>query len=304
MPLLDFRDVSIIITTYNRKRELVFTLNTLQDVISPEGIYIWDDASTDGTFEYISKNYPDIKLYKNDINQGLIANRNRLMAVVKTRYLISLDDDAHFITPKSLLDALCFMEDTPNCAVLSFRLYWGLKAPKKPGTQQEVFQVRNYLGGAHLMKREVWNNCIKSYPQWYHFYGEEDYASLKLYRKGLKIFYFPKVLVHHRVHISDRKKNFDYSRRAIFSLHAAWSNYLIFYPKPEAYFKIVYSVKEQIRLKLLKGQIEIIRTIFLAFWLLMNNYSFRNKISLSLSRIELKKYLSLPQAPIYWTTND
>ena len=62
MPLLNSKEISILITTFNRKKELIYTLNALREVIADEGIYIWDDASTDHTFEYISSEYPEINI--------------------------------------------------------------------------------------------------------------------------------------------------------------------------------------------------------------------------------------------------
>ena len=301
MPLLDSQYVSILITTYNRKKELIFTLNTLRDVISPDGIYIWDDASTDGTFEYISKEYPEINIFQNKENKGLISNRNHLMQAVTTEYVISLDDDAHFLNPEALEKAMLFMQENLNCAVLSFRLFWGLEKPASQKTTEKTYQVSNFLGGAHLMRKSAWDNFITSYPEWYHFYGEEDYAAMKLFRAEQMLFYFPKVLVHHRVSLKNRKKGAEEtSLRTQWALQAAWSNYLIFYPKQKAWFKIMYSIKEQVRLKFLKGDFSILRTLGSAGIALIQNRHYRKKLDLRFSNEELQTYLSLPQAPVFW----
>ena len=301
MPLLDSQDVSIIITTYNRKRELVFTLNTLREVIADDGIYIWDDASTDHTFEYISSEYPEINIFQNTVNKGLIANRNQLMQAAPTEYVLSLDDDAHFLNPEALEKAMSFMQENFNCAVLSFRLFWGLQKPVNQKTTEKTYQVGNFLGGAHLMRKSAWDNFIKSYPEWYHFYGEEDYAAMKLFKAGQKVFYFPKVLVHHRVSLKNRKKSAEQtSLRTKWALQAAWSNYLIFYPKQKAWFKIMYSIKEQLRLKFLNGHSNILMSIGKAGLKLIQNRQHRRKLDLRFSNERLKAYLSLPQAPIFW----
>ncbi|HBO28528.1 MAG TPA: glycosyl transferase [Leeuwenhoekiella sp.] len=301
MPLLDSQYVSILITTYNRKKELIFTLNTLRDVISPDGIYIWDDASTDGTFEYISKEYPEINIFQNKENKGLISNRNHLMQAVTTEYVISLDDDAHFLNPEALEKAMLFMQENLNCAVLSFRLFWGLEKPASQKTTEKTYQVSNFLGGAHLMRKSAWDNFITSYPEWYHFYGEEDYAAMKLFRAEQMLFYFPKVLVHHRVSLKNRKKGAEEtSLRTQWALQAAWSNYLIFYPKQKAWFKIMYSIKEQIRLKFLKGDFSILRSLGSAGKALIKYRHYRKRLNLRFSNKELQAYLSLPQAPVFW----
>ena len=301
MPLLNSKEISILITTFNRKQELIFTLTTLRDVISPEGIYIWDDASTDGTFEYISSEYPEINLFQNTVNKGLIASRNELMQVAPTEYVISLDDDAHFINPEGLFDALNFMNDNLDCAVLAFRLFWGLKEPRILDTNEEKYRISNYVGCGHLFRMKAWKNSVENYPEWYHFYGEEDYAAMKLFRAEQMVFYFPKVLVHHRVSLKNRKKSAEEtSLRTKWALQAAWSNYLIFYPKPKAWFKIMYSIKEQLRLKFLKGDFNILMSIGKAGLALIQNRQHRQKLALRFSNEKLKAYLSLPEAPIFW----
>ena len=301
MALLNSNEVSIVITTYNRKKELVFTLNTLRDIINPQGIYICDDASTDDTFEYVSREYPEINIFQNAVNKGLIASRNQLMQAASTGYVLSLDDDAHFINPESLFDAISFMNDNLDCAVLAFRIFWGLKNPKTTGNSEEVYRISNYVGCGHLFRMKAWKNSVENYPEWYHFYGEEDYAAMKLFRAKQMVFYFPKVLVHHRVSLKNRKKSVEEtSLRTKWALHAAWSNYLIFYPKQKAWFKIMYSIKEQLRLKFFKGDINILMSIGKAGLALIQNRQHRQKLDLRFSNEKLKAYLSLPQAPIFW----
>lgn len=301
MPLLNSRDISILITTYNRKKELVFTLNTLRDIINPQGIYICDDASTDGTFEYISSEYPEINIFQNTVNTGLIASRNQLMQAAPTEYVLSLDDDAHYLNPEKLEKAMSFMQENLNCAVLSFRLFWGLQKPASQKTSEKTYQVNNFLGGAHLMRKTAWDNFIISYPEWYYFYGEEDYAAMQLFRTGQNVFYFPDVLVHHRVSIKNRKKSSEETRlRTKWALQAAWSNYLIFYPKQKAYYKILYSIKEQLRVKLFKGEHTICGSIYLALKMLFLTRYYRSKIQSKFSSEMLIEYLKLPKAPIYW----
>ena len=301
MPLLNYKEISILITTYNRKKELIFTLNALRDVIIPEGIYIWDDASTDNTFEYISSEYPEINIFQNTVNKGLIASRNQLMQAAPTEYVLSLDDDAHFLNPEGLEKAMSFMQENLNCAVLSFRLFWGLQKPTSQKTSENTYQVSNFLGGAHLMRKSAWDNYITSYPEWYHFYGEEDFAAMKLFRAEQMLYYFPKVLVHHRVSLKNRKKSAEEtSLRTQRALQAAWSNYLIFYPKQKAWFKIIYSIKEQLRLKFLKGDFDILMSIGKAGLALIQNRQHRQKLDLRFSNERLRAYLSLPQVPIFW----
>lgn len=301
MQLLDHKHVSIVISTFNRKKELTYTLLTLQHVIDPKGIYVWDDSSTDGTFESIASEFPEINLFLNKSNNGYIFNRNKLMNSVETKYVISIDDDANFVNPEMLINALNFMNWQLECGVLAFRIYWGLTIPNNTNTNHELFRVSNYVGCGHLFRLEAWRNSVKSYPEWYKFYGEEDFASLKLFKDDWKIFYFPDVLIHHRVSIKNRQNNHaDKTIRTKLSLQSSWSNYLIFYPNSRAWYKIIYSIKEQLRLKFFKGDFNNILPIIRALRELCKHKKYRKNLDLKLSKEELRDYLELPPAPIYW----
>ncbi|WP_291122460.1 glycosyltransferase family 2 protein, partial [Flavobacterium sp. UBA6046] len=55
---------SILITTKNRKNDLAFTLNKINYLLKDNNVecVVFDDGSTDGTFEYVKQNFPNIKL--------------------------------------------------------------------------------------------------------------------------------------------------------------------------------------------------------------------------------------------------
>ncbi|WP_028377706.1 glycosyltransferase [Leeuwenhoekiella sp. MAR_2009_132] len=295
-----FKNITLVITTYNRKVALCETLNKLKGIIPFKQIIICNDASTDLSYYGLYKHFSEIRWITNTSNEGLISSRNRLMNLVKTEYIISLDDDAHFLTPEALLNAINFMEENDDCGVLAFRLFWGLNKPKTTISRFKVKRVRNYVGCGHLYRTEVWKNVVVQYPDWYQFYGEEDYASLKLFKAGWHIYYFPQVLIHHRVSLKKRKRQKESQSRTRRSLHAAWSNYLIFYPRTIAYQRILYSLKEQIRLKLLKGDLKLIKYLSLAILDLIQFTPKRQRLNFRLDNDQLRNYLNLPQAPIYW----
>ena len=155
------------------------------------------------------------------------------------------------------------------------------------------------------MRLQSWKECIKAYPAWYTFYGEEDYASLKLFQRKWKIFYYPDVLIHHRVSVSLRKnQETDWDLRSRRSLHASWSNYLIFYPRELAYKKILYSIKEQLRIKFIKGDFKILKALFLAAFDLNRFSDKRKKLNTRLTKTEIRSYLKMREAPIYWRVED
>ena len=302
---MDDSRTTLIITTRDRLEQLKITLIKLKGVIKFSQIIICDDGSQDGTSTFIKTFYPKIYLIRNIKNKGLIASRNILLGFVKTPYAISLDDDANFLTDTPLKHLEQYFDQNPLCAVLAFRLFWGLKEPEKTTTKSDKtsIRVRSYAGGAHAIRMSSWRQ-IPNYPEWYTFYGEEDFASYHLFQKKMEVHYFLPVLVHHRVKLVNRKQNKDYIVRTRRSLHAAWSNYFLFLPISLIPKRLVYSIVQQLKRKVFKGDFKALLGVILAFVQLSINIGRLIKHRKALSKKEYQKYFQLPTAKIYWNPSD
>jgi glycosyltransferase involved in cell wall biosynthesis len=66
--------VSILIATKNRVNELLVTLNQVNSFLAEGNVscVIIDDGSTDGTFEKVKQQFPQIKIHRNEISKGYI----------------------------------------------------------------------------------------------------------------------------------------------------------------------------------------------------------------------------------------
>jgi GT2 family glycosyltransferase len=65
-----------------------------QDFDFPLEIIIHDDASTDGSADYIRKNFPQVNLITSDCNVGFCISNNRMVAQAKGTYILLLNNDA------------------------------------------------------------------------------------------------------------------------------------------------------------------------------------------------------------------
>src|SRR6478609_6015743 len=115
---------SILITTKNRLEDLIITLQKVVHLLERDDVecLIYDDASEDNTSEFLEKNYPNIKLFKNKKSKGLIHNRNYLINNCKGDFAISIDDDLHFITENPLEQIEKYFFENPKCSLISFRI--------------------------------------------------------------------------------------------------------------------------------------------------------------------------------------
>lgn len=87
--------VSVIIVNYNGKGHIDHSLRALGlQSYQPYSIQVVDNGSTDGSAEYIKKNYPDIRLISLKINIGFSAANNLAIQSGSEPYIALLNSDA------------------------------------------------------------------------------------------------------------------------------------------------------------------------------------------------------------------
>ncbi len=292
---------SILISTKNRLADLAFTLHKIKYLLERNDveIVIYDDGSTDGTSEYVKQKFPDIQLQRNSVSKGYIFCRNKMLNETKAIYAISLDDDAHFLTENPLESISSYFEEHPKCGLLALRIYWGLEEPIATVSSEKAQQVQGFVGCAHVWRMSAWRN-IPNYPEWFVFYGEENFASFQLFKKNWVIQYLPDVLVHHRVDVKARRNDTDYTIRLRRSLRSGWYLFFLFYPNREIPRKLAYSLWVQFRYKVFQGDFRALKAIVLALFDLVWNTPKIIKNSNRLKQKEYEKYNQLPETKLYW----
>lgn len=296
---------AILITTKNRLEDLIFTLGKINGFLLRHDLecIICDDGSTDGTFNYLTQNHPKIKLLRNNKSRGLIFSRNRLLETTTAQFAISLDDDAHFLSENPLEEIEQYFENNSNCGLISFRIFWGKNAPNTLQTHLHPERVRGFVGCGHVWRMSAWKS-IPPYPEWFIFYGEEDFAAYQLFKKNIEIHYLPMVLVHHRVDIISRKNNADYQIRQRRSFRSGWYLYFMFYPFLEIPRKLVYTLWMQLKNKTFKGDFKATIGIIQALFDVLINFPKLLKQSNRLSNKEYKEINQLNPIRIYWKPED
>lgn len=292
---------SILISTKNRRDDLIFTLSTIQDLLIRKDVecVIYDDGSDDGTFDYIKSNYPDIVLFRNQVSKGYLYCRNTMLCQTKALYAVSLDDDAHFLTDNPLEKIQDYFESNPQCGLIAFRIFWGFKEPTNTMSSELPQRVQSFVGCAHVWRTTAWRD-IPNYPEWFVFYGEENFGSHQLFKKNLEVHYLPEILVNHRVDIKSRKKNADYTSRLRRSLRSGWYLYFLFYPITVIPRKMAYSIWMQVKLKVFKGDIKALLAICLAAMDLVIAIPKILKNSNRMTQDEFDAYQKLNDTKIYW----
>jgi glycosyltransferase involved in cell wall biosynthesis len=169
---------TIVITTRNRSADLRTALRSaLAQSCHPE-ILVIDDGSTDGTYQMVMQEFPGVGLYRSEQSLGLIAQRNRAAAMVRSAVVISIDDDAVFSTadvveqtlkefshPRVGAIAIPFVDVNRSSAIQQ-------RAPRAAG----VFATYSYIGTAHAVRRDLFLRLGGYCELLVHQGEEEDYC--------------------------------------------------------------------------------------------------------------------------------
>lgn len=292
---------SILITTKNRLEDLKVTLNHLDDYIKNKEIecIICDDGSIDGTSKFIETNYKTIHLIKNTKSKGLIFSRNRLLNLTQAKYAVTLDDDAHIVSQNTLEIIENVFELNEKCAVIAFRIFWGQLLPNNLSHSLSNKRVKGFVGCGHVWRMDAWRS-IPNYPDWFIFYGEEDFAGFQLFKNSWEVWFIPDILVHHRVDVKARKNQKDYITRLRRSLRSGWYLYLLFYPIRQIPSKLAYTFWMQLKLKVFKGDFRALLAILGAVFNVLLSFPRLIHNRTSLNNLEYKKYQMIPDAMVYW----
>lgn len=112
--------VSVLVTVFNREK---FIASTLRSIVSSAmedlEILVVDDCSSDGSVhlaDMVSTEDKRIRLFRNQVNLGDYANRNRAASLAKAKYLKYLDAD-DLIYRHSLSIMIDAMEQFPDAAL-------------------------------------------------------------------------------------------------------------------------------------------------------------------------------------------
>jgi GT2 family glycosyltransferase len=200
--------VSIAIVTWNRKEELSKAIASCrrQTYKNIEFVVV-DNDSSDGTYNYLLKEHPDIKAIKTHKNIFTCPGRNIALASCTGDFIISLDDDAS-------LDEECIEQIVRNhqeneevaivaCNVLDPSDIGNRGGKDFADATSQVVPI--FMPGACGIRRTVLDD-VGYFPD-YSRQGEENYLALKILDAGYKILFEPTAVVYHEWIYGDKGRN-------------------------------------------------------------------------------------------------
>jgi len=238
--------VSIVVLTYNRKEELRYTLDKLDNLInSCNGfeieVIVVDNASADGTADMVATSFPQFNFIRLPDNTG-IAGRNEGIKIATGKYVLILDDDAH-IEVDSLESAVEKMEKDPNIGILSFNIVseQGISSVKHKETIQKEL---TFCAAVSLIRRAVFQKAGYFSRIGFLYHDETDFA-IRVLAEGYRIHFARDLIGIHRVSQTSRpsgRNSYYGARNTVFFLVKYFSFGGILFSLPAFIVVLAYNI--------------------------------------------------------------
>jgi len=253
-------DLSIIIANYNAKEMLNGCLESIyhHPPMCTFEVFVVDDASSDGSYQMVQRNFPQVRLLRNEQNLHYSKSNNRALELAQGRYICLLNNDT-VILPNALATMMNFLDQHPQVGAVGSRLLnadgtiqasvkalpsirsglFGAQSiiiklfPTNRFSRQELLHLchdmrkpfqAGYVSGASTMIRRRVIEQIGYLDERMFYHVDADYCK-RIWDAGWEIFYLPDSTVIHFNHqggtLINRKRRF----KSIFEFHRGYYIY-------------------------------------------------------------------------------
>ncbi len=255
----DIKKLCISVISYN---SLSFLKECLDSLISyPSNkeyeIVVVDNASSDGSPEFIKNSYPQIKLIINNVNIGFAAANNQAIKSSKSEYVLLINSDCQ-VYKDSINKLIEFMDSAQNAGVIGPKIINGDGsiqfscrkfpsildaglhsiltniAPNNPFSRKyklvdinrdNPFEVDWVSGSCMLIRRDALDDAGLM-DEHYFMYVEDVDLCYQMWKKNWKVFYFQHSEILHHIGGSTTDKKIKASIRMQKSIfYFFWKNY-------------------------------------------------------------------------------
>ena len=210
--------VSIIIVNYNGKELLQKCLDSLLKVNYDNfEIILVDNNSTDGTVEFVTKNYPSLIIIKLDSNKGFAEPNNVAAKISKGKYLLFLNNDT-VVTPNFISEMVKVMETDKKIAVCQSLLlkpdgsvdssgdfidHLGVVYNSKTKID-EIREVSSARGASMLVRSDIFEK-LDGFDQKFFITFEDVDLCWRSWILGYRVLIIPTSIVYHEGGITIKK---------------------------------------------------------------------------------------------------
>ncbi len=192
--------VSVCIANYNGSAMISGCIESVlgQDFDFPVEILVHDDASTDGSAEFVARDYPAVRLIRSESNVGFCVANNRMVAQAEGTYILLLNNDAELYP-----DALRVLHDDAESigepAILSLPQYdfvtgelidrgclldpFFNPVPNLDSGRSDVAMV---IGACLWIPQRLWTE-LGGFPEWFESIAEDMYLCCRARLAGYAV---------------------------------------------------------------------------------------------------------------------
>ncbi len=199
------KSISIIIPNWNGRKLLEKNLPAVL-ATSPSEVIVVDDASPDDSNTFLEKNYPKIKIVKHKKNLGFAAACNSGAKASKGEIMVLLNLDV--VPEKDVFQKILPDFENDKVFAVSFnepnfswaRIFWknGF-IEHEPGPKANKTHITAWAsGGSAAFRKSIWEH-LGGFDEIYRpFYWEDIDLGYRAWKRGFKILWEPKAIVHHK----------------------------------------------------------------------------------------------------------
>lgn len=182
-------DATVVIVTRNR-REIARRAveSALLQIGALVQVLVYDDASEDGTCEWLASSCPGVKVIRSDVRRGYIKWRNQGFIDAAASIVFSLDDDAYFTSTDTVASVLKYFEEDRAVGVVAIAYEESPLSGSLSKVLSDRQQLRSYRGCAHAIRKDA---AVSSglYREFLIHQGEERDLAIRMIDHGWSIVY-------------------------------------------------------------------------------------------------------------------
>ncbi|MBK7228340.1 MAG: glycosyltransferase [Ignavibacteriales bacterium] len=247
-------DLSIIIVNYNVKEFLQNLIHSIEKASSnlTKEIFIIDNASDDGSVDFIKEKFPQIKLFANQKNLGFGKANNIGLKEATGKFILLINPDT-IVAEDTFEKMIQFFESNQNvglagCKILnpdgtlqlacrrsfpgpwtSFTKVTGLSSLFSNSKifarynltyldENQTYEVDAISGSFMMMRKEVYDT-VGGFDEQFFMYGEDLDLCYRIQKAGYKVFYVHTTQIIHYKGESTKRSSLDETKVFYSAMH-------------------------------------------------------------------------------------
>lgn len=291
-------EACIVIVTRNRKEKAGRAIESALAQQGDNEVLVIDDASGDGTCDYVREHFPAVRVIRYEEQQGYVVCRTRSAQATTAPVLVSIDDDALFAGDTVVRDVLPIFDDPRVGAVAiphenhtrdgRVQVWW----PPLPDPAK-AYVVSSFIGTAYALRRNLFLQ-IGGFQNYLFHWGEETEYCQRVMGAGRVVRLASSGLIRHYpegLGKYTRKINRYIFRNAILTI---WLNAPAIYVLPLFALVTLRGLADIIRRK--NGPLTVLEGLAMGFLSIFSGWKLRKPVTLRRYRLWLyiRKHAPVP----------